>query len=447
MQIVIVGAGPAGLYTGIAMARRGHRVVLVERDRGPVDATWSDRKGVMQFHHPHAFRAQVVDALLAEMPEVWDGVRTAGAMPVMHPAAPDRLVGFRCRRATFERVLRRTAEREQGLTLRIGHADQVIWSQGRAIGVSVGGSMVPADLVLDASGRSGRLTRAPRGPSEGGDCGISYVSRQYRLLPDAQPGPTNEPPGLISWQQGYMAAVFPHENRTLSTLIARPSGEDRLAQLRHPAAFDAAARAIPALAVWTKRARPITPVLPGGRLYNSYRGQRDDRGRIRNGLMFLGDAVCTTNPTAGRGVTTSLLQSRELVRLLSDHGKDFASCALAFDAWCEQHIKPWFADHVYWDADLLRRWAGHDVDLSRRLPSDLIVAAAAADPSLMPCVGPYLTMQALPGSLHAIEPRAREIYANGWRPAPPDGPNTEELADLITSADGLAPRALVAAYN
>jgi hypothetical protein len=146
----------------------------------------------------------------------------------------------------------------------------------------------------------------------------------------------------------------------------------------------------------------------------------------------LGDAVCTTNPAAGRGITTSLLQSRELVQLLTDHGRDFTSCALAFDAWCEQQIKPWFADHVYWDADVLRRWAGHDIDLTRRLASDRIVAAAEADPSLMHSVGPYLTMQALPTSLDAVEARARAIYASGWRPTPAEGPNAEELADLIT---------------
>jgi len=52
--------------------------------------------------------------------------------------------------------------------------------------------------------------------------------------------------------------------------------------LRTRAAFEAAARAIPALAAWIhpEQARPITPVLPGGRLYNSYRGQLNDAGHV-----------------------------------------------------------------------------------------------------------------------------------------------------------------------
>ena len=59
MRAVIVGAGPTGLYTAIALARRGHQVTVIDRDTGPGGGQWWDRKGVMQFHHPHFFRQQV----------------------------------------------------------------------------------------------------------------------------------------------------------------------------------------------------------------------------------------------------------------------------------------------------------------------------------------------------------------------------------------------------
>ena len=87
MRSVIVGAGPTGLYTAIALARRGHQVTVIDRDPGPDGARW-DRKGVMQFHHPHFFRQQVADALQAEMPEVWDGLLAAGAVPAVLPGQP-----------------------------------------------------------------------------------------------------------------------------------------------------------------------------------------------------------------------------------------------------------------------------------------------------------------------------------------------------------------------
>src|SRR3712207_8419009 len=75
--------------------------------------------------------------------------------------------------------------------------------------------------------------------------------------------------------------------------------------------FEAACRAIPGLAAWTdpQRAEPVTGVLPGGPLYNTYRGQagRDGRPCIP-GLVSVGDAVATTTRSEEH---TSELQSRQ----------------------------------------------------------------------------------------------------------------------------------------
>jgi hypothetical protein len=97
-------------------------------------------------------------------------------------------------------------------------------------------------------------------------------------------------------------AVFIHDNQILSALIARASTDRQLAALRTRAAFDAATRAVPALAAWTDpgRSRPVTPVPPGGRLYNSYQGQLNGTGCVAlDGLIYAGDSVCT--PTRRQG--------------------------------------------------------------------------------------------------------------------------------------------------
>jgi hypothetical protein len=74
------------------------------------------------------------------------------------------------------------------------------------------------------------------------------------------------------------------------------------------------------------------------------------------------------------------------------------------------------------------------VDLTRRLPSDLIVAAVQASPELITVVGPYQAMLSPPGCLDSVQDRVREIYASGWRPPVPSDPSQQELAALVTAA-------------
>jgi len=440
MRVAIIGAGPAGLFLGAGLARRGHQVIAVERDPGPAaDGSWP-RRGVMQFHHAHAFRYQVVQALEQELPGALQRWLAAGAEPVRMrlPDGGEIPMGVRSRRMTFERALRATALHQPGVQVHCGHAEDVTRRHGRARGIRVDGTDLAADLVIDASGRAGRVTRSLRpAPASGGPCGIAYVDRQYQLHPGAEPGPLLSP---IAWQadlDGYQAIIFLHEHGIFSVLLVRPSADPVLSQLRHEAPFSAACQAIPGLADWVDpaRSRPITPVLPGGPLLNAYRGQTGPDGHLAlPGLVFVGDAVATTTPTFGRGITTTLLQAQQLLRLIDEHGTDTGAIGESFDAWCAEQIRPWVDDHVHMDEATRRRWAGQDIDLSQPLPSDRILAAATADPSIRAAAVGYVRMTSLPSSLGAIEPRARALYTNGWRPSPAPGPSRDELADIVRIA-------------
>ena len=119
-----------------------------------------------------------------------------------------------------------------GGELRTGHVDEVCARAGTRHRGAGGRPSVDADLVIDAGGRAGRLTRALRGPAQGGDCGIAYVSRQYQMRPGAAAGPVNTPFGVVENYPGYLAAVFIHDNRVISVLIARASADRPLAALR-----------------------------------------------------------------------------------------------------------------------------------------------------------------------------------------------------------------------
>jgi 2-polyprenyl-6-methoxyphenol hydroxylase-like FAD-dependent oxidoreductase len=440
MRVGIIGAGPAGLFLGAALARRGHTVTAIDRDSGPDGESRWPRRGVMQFHHAHAFRQTVADALEREVPGALDGWLALGAEPVLAdmPGQPDAQMGLRSTRETFERALRDAACKVPGFDVRTGHVDAIVADNRRAAGVVVDGTAYDADLVVDASGRSGRVTRQlGERAGIGGPCGMAYVDRVYRLREGAEAGPMTNP---IAWQadcDGYLCLIFRHEHGLFSAVIVRRADDSDLRDLRHEAAFTAAARAIPGLSEWTdpSRSTPVTDVLPGGPLLNVYRGQCTDAGElVLPGLVFVGDSVATTTPVFGRGITTTLWQCEALVSLIDHDTDDLAGVGLAFDGWADDLMRPWVEDHVLMDGDRIARWSGRDVDIDAPLPSDLILDAARVRPEIMASAGGYLSMAALPASLREAEPLAREVYAGGWRPAYSPGPSRDELAEIVARA-------------
>ena len=434
MRTLIVGSGPSGLLLGAALARRGHQVVSVDRDRGPDGETWV-RRGVMQFEHAHGFRPQVPTTLLAQWPEALNSWRELGARPVEAPSATDspQVLGVLSRRSTFERALRYAAEKEACLTLRTGHVDGLVIDRGQVVGARVDGTLVEADLVVDASGRTGRLGRSSvqgGDPGLDGDCGLTYVDRTYRLRSGAEPGPMTSPIAYLGDFNGYQCLVFLHEAGHFSVVLVRPTADAALKALRFEAAFEAACKAIPALAEWTRpdRAHPTSAVLVGGALRNVYRRQAGTPG-----VVAVGDAVATTTPTRGRGIAMACMQVTALLGLL-DEGADPPTVAEPFGAWCDHAIEPWVADHIAIDGGMVRRWKGDDLDLSIPLTSDLIAAAIEADPRIGHHAAGYFAMTALPETLRPAEPLARAVYQDGWRPTYAPGPTRDELVDVIRVA-------------
>jgi 2-polyprenyl-6-methoxyphenol hydroxylase-like FAD-dependent oxidoreductase len=389
----------------------------------------------MQFEHAHGFRPQVPMTLQTEWPDAYDSWRSLGAQPVEMPssAGPRQVQGMLSRRSTFERALRHAAQTRPGLTLRTGHVDGLAFDRGRVFGARVDGSVVEADLVVDASGRAGRLGRSSvngGGRELDGDCGLAYVDRTYRLRPEAEPGPMTSPIGYLADFDGYQCLVFLHEAGHFSVVLVRPTADAALKDLRFEAVFERVCRAIPALAEWTRpdRALPTSPVLVGGALRNTYRRQAGTPG-----LVAVGDSVATTTPTRGRGIAMACMQVTALLALL-DEGADPATVAEPFGAWCDDAIEPWVSDHIAIDGGMVKRWQGEDLDLTIPLTSDLIAAAVDADPRIGRHAGGYFAMTALPETLRPAEPLARAVYRTGWRPPYAAGPTRDELVDVIRLA-------------
>ena len=395
----------------------------------------------MQFRHAHNFRPQVGSLLHAEWPAAYDAWLGLGAAPVeMGPERSDPAGrGMLSRRSTLERALRGAAAQHTRIELRTGHVDNLRIEGDRVCGVVVDGVRVDADLVVNASGRSSRVVASRRADGAAarldGDCGLAYIDRTYRLRPGSEPGPMNTPLGYIGEFDGYQCLVFLHERGHFSVVLVRPTADAALAMLRVSAAYEAACVAIPILAEWTdpSRARPTSEVLVGGALRNVYRSQA-----LVPGLVTVGDAVATTTPTRGRGVAMACMQIEALLRLL-DAGADPVTVAEPFDAWCETNIEPWVADHIDIDGGMVKRWQGHDVDLSRPLTSNLIADALQVEPLIGPYAGDYFAMTGLPATLRPAEPLARAAYETGWRPPLDSGPSRDELVEVIARAQVAVP--------
>jgi flavin-dependent dehydrogenase len=427
MQIVIIGSGPTGLTLGAALAQRGNDIISFDPDPGPApDGSWH-RRGVMQFEHAHGFRPQVRELLLAEWSDAYHEWLGLGAeeLTVELPGSP--VVVVRSRRRTYERALRAAAARVPRLSVRTGRVEQLLQGRGGVVGVVVDGRPVPAGLVVDASGRAPRLG-GPVVEEIGGDCGLAYVDRRYRLREGAEPGPLTQPYVWGGTFDGFDAMVFPHERGHFSVVIGRPTSDAALKQLRHRELFEVACRAIPALAAWTDpdRSVPCGDVLPGGLLRNVYRWQRP-----LTGVVSVGDAVATTTPTAGRGVAMASMQIRSLLDLI-DGGADLVDVAVPFGRHCDAEVLPWVQDHMATDTERAQRWLGTEIDLGRPLTSRTILDAAPADPRILDYAGGYFAMTALPVTLAPAEPLARAVYGTGWRPAFAEGPSRDELIALLS---------------
>jgi hypothetical protein len=309
----------------------------------------------------------------------------------------------------------------------------LVEERGRVLGVVVDGRLVPAGLVVDASGRALRLG-GPVIEEMGAACGLAYVNRRYRLRRGAKPGPLTQPFVWGGSFDGYDAMVFPHERGHFSVVLVRPTSDAGLKQLRQRELFEAACRAIPGLAAWTDldRSVPCGDIVPGGLPRNVYRWQRP-----LTGVVSVGDAVATTTPTAGRGIAMASMQIRSLLDLI-DAGADLIDIAGPFGEHCDAEIRPWVEDHMVTDIERAQRWLGGELDLSRPLTSMTILEAAPADPRILEHAGGYLAMTALPATLAPAEPLARAVYETGWRPPFAEGPSGDELVALLSRTAALA---------
>jgi 2-polyprenyl-6-methoxyphenol hydroxylase-like FAD-dependent oxidoreductase len=95
---------------------------------------------------------------------------------------------------------------------------------------------------------------------------------------------------------------------------------------------------------------PITEVYPMGGVHNTIRRLVVDGAPVATRLAEIGDSVCTTNPTLGRGLALALAGAVDLVEVIDEHGEDWVALAHAADERVADHVLPFYEDQAAIDA-------------------------------------------------------------------------------------------------
>jgi len=380
----VLGGGTAGLSTALALARAGHRVLLVERD--PIEVTSGEeafrwpRKGVAHFLQPHAFNPRGRREMRTHLPDVYAAVLDAGAEELdlrrrlSGPSRPgdEDLIYLGVRRPLIEWALRKAVLAQPEIQL-LPHTRAVglLGDSQKVEGARTDQGELRADLVVDALGRTSPAPAwlAEIGASapalETSDCAVLYYTRYYRVrqgetLPDGPWVPT--PRGILPY---CLFSSFPGDNHTFGALLAILPQDHGLKVLRRVDAFEAAVAAMPSLDSWTSRSEPITDVLGMGSLQNSFRRYRSGPRRGVPGFVPVGDALCHTNPMFALGLSQSLIHAFALASALADASR-VEDVPEAYHRAVEPEAFERYALATECDQARGRWWRGEPVDFVHR---------------------------------------------------------------------------------